>query len=393
MLLRTPLLAIAAALLAFAAWRDAAVEHWLYAAPGGAPALLRSDARVALAASDLAVLALDDEDEAFWRQAPDQARAALRANPLDAVAVRQLALAADALRQPGFVPGLLLADRISRRDVPTQIALLRLAAEANDYRRTFALLDTILTVEPPAGEQFFAPMATLLSDPAARAELARYGQRPWFTAFATGAIDKTANPADLAALLVVSKTSPPDAQAPLLPRLLSRLVDAGDYAAARDLALRFGKASPATLDSFGLSAATTDPRYAPLTWRLGASEAVQTGLTPDGALDVELRPGTAVPLAERTTALSPGSYVIEQQITRGDDGTSLLLEWELRCGADKTPVWKQPLSLPRQGGRFHARLEVPADCPLQRWRLTALADDAQSDASFRLAALRIGRVS
>lgn len=393
MRLHIPLLAVAAALFAFAAWRDAAVEYWLYAAPDDAPAPIRSDPRIALAMSDLAVRVPGEEDQAFWSAALETARAALRVAPLEAVAVRQIAITAGIFGQPDFVPGLLLAERLSRRDVPTQIALLRLAADADDYRQTFQRLDRVLTVNPPAADGFFGPMVVLLAEPAARTELARYGARPWFGAFASGAVDKVGRPADLATLLVASNAKPSADQPALLPRLLARLLDEGDHAVARDLALRFGKARPAALDGFALSRASTDPRFAPLTWRLEQSDAVQTGLAPSDALDVEVRPGNAVPVAERMTALAPGAYAFEQEIARGDDGDGdLQLDWALRCGADALPTWRHALSPPKQAARYRWPVNVPAECPLQRWQLTALADDAQSDASFRIAALRISRL-
>ena len=41
--------------------------------------------------------------------------------------------------------------------------------------------------------------------------------------------------------------------------------------------------------------------------------------------------------------------------------------------------------------RYRSRLDVPQDCAVQRWRLTALADETQADTSFRIAGLRVAR--
>jgi hypothetical protein len=387
------LLAIVALAVAVAAWRDSAVAYWLGVGPDDAPRLLRSDPRIALAASDVEALAQADAGEAVWQRVPAVARAALRATPLEPVAVRQLGFAAQALGRPDARRHLLLADRISRRDVPTEVALLRQAAEANAYRPSFQYLDTILTIEPSAGAGFFPPMTTLLADPQVRQTVAPYARRPWFGAFAAAALRETKNPADLAALLIESRAALPPAQAALLPQLLARLVDAGDYRAAKDLAVRFGGARPAALDEFAMTAATSDPRFAPLTWRLAQSDAVQTDLAADGALEVAVRPGSAGPVAERATRLTPGSYLIEQKVARADDRGELLVAWELRCAGqgETRPIWQQPLPLRKEAVRYRSRLDVPQDCAVQRWRLTALADETQADTSFRIAGLRVAR--
>lgn len=397
MRLRTFLLAIAALPLSLLAWRDTAVAYWLSADPVQAPWPIRSDPCIELAAADEVILDEREAGEQFWRTIPAQARTALRANPLEVTAVRDLALVADILGASGGTPDathyLRLAERMSRRDVPTQIALLRQAAEANAYRPTFMHLDTILSVNPSLGTQFFAPMATLLGDLEARRRLAGYADRPWFGAFVAGAVKEADNPADLAALLVESRATLPLAQAMLLPRLLGRLVDAGDYAAARTLAVGFGGARPAMLGNFALTGATTDPRFAPLTWRLGDSDVVQTSVSPEGVMEVDLRPGSTEPVAERVTRLAPGSYLIEQKVTRSDDDGPLFVAWELRCQLGKRMqlAWRQPVPVPQGEAHYRARLEVPNDCPIQQWRLMALADDTQTDASFRIGALRLAK--
>lgn len=375
---RTPFLAVAAALLAFAAWRDAAVAYWLDTGPDEAPWPLQSDSRIARAVADAGTLDEAGQDEAFERKVPGLARAVLRDDPLDAAAMRQLGQLA-------------LAERISRRDAATQAILLRQAAASNDYRGTFMHLDTVLATDPSAGQRFFAPMATLLADPQVRSALAGYGHRAWFGTFAAAAVTETGNPADLVALLLANRAPASEAAVSALPRLLTRLLDEDEYPAARDLALRFGKAEPRALDDFAMSPASVDPRFAPLSWRLADSEAVQAGLTPEGALEVRLRPGVVAAFAERVTALAPGGYAIEQSATRGEGDGTLLVAWELRCrrGDRVERVWRQPLPMQAEGGHHRAQLEVPADCPLQHWRLTALADDTQSDSTFTIAGLRI----
>lgn len=395
MALRTPLLVFVAALLALAAWRDAAVAYWISLDPVRAPALLGSDARLALAVTDAEAPVHGDKD--FWRSVPEVARRAARVAPLDPMPVRQLGFAEDALGRPGLDRYLGLAERISRRDVPTQVGLLRLAAEANRYPPSFSHLDLILTITPDVGAQFYAPMAALLAEPAVRNIMASYTRRPWFGDFAGAAAQESEDPEDLASLLIESHAVLPARPASLLPRLLGRLVDAGNYQKARDLALHVGRASVPALDDFAMTGATTDLRFAPLTWRLAQTEAVQAGLANDGALVIELSANSSAQIADRVTSLAPGNYTIEHAILRDGDGGELLLTWELFCGqGDEAKLaWQQrlPLQLPVPKGReyFRSHLEVPKDCPIQQWRLVGMADETQSDTTFRIAQLRISR--
>lgn len=390
MQLRIILLTLAAIPAAFLAWRDAAVEYWLYTEPDRAPALLRNAPRITLASSDVAVLSPGDKDKDFWLAVPAKAQTSLREAPLDAIAIRQMAFAAGSSDNASSVDMLSLAERVSRRDVPTQMALLRLAADAEDHGRTFLRLDRILTVAPAAGTRFFGPMAKLLADEPARRELMRYFGRRWFPAFALGAVRETEDPADLARLLIASGASSADAEPALLPALLERLALTGDYTTARELALRFGKAHPVALSSFALNKATTDARFAPLTWKLGQSEDVQTGLAPDKGVDVAIRPGQTVTIAERATKLTSGTYMIEQDVAPDDASTGLTLAWELRCGAGTTPSWRQAIVI-GSAETYRERVDIPPGCAPQRWRLLGAADDAQSDAAFRLVSLQIAR--
>ena len=390
---RTLLLAVAAPLLAFAAWRDAAIGYWLAVGAQRAPWPIQADPRIASAAIDAATLDDIGQLDTFWRAVPATARAALRSEPLDAVAVRQLGSAAAALDQPAALAHVALAERISRRDGPAQAILLRQAAQRNDYPGTFMRLDTLLTTSPAAGRQLFVPLTTLLGDPRVRHGLAAYGYRPWFGTFVAAAVGEAERPADLAALLLQNRAPASQPALTALPRLLTRLLDDGDYATARDLAVRFGRASPKVLNDFAMGPASTDARFAPLTWRLAEADAVQAALMPGGALEVRLRPGIVTAFAERVTAYPPGAYAIEQRAGRGEGDGALLVSWELHCrrGGGPERVWRQSLPMARESARYRLPLRVPPDCPLQYWRLTGLADDTQAEASFTLSGLRIVR--
>jgi hypothetical protein len=385
---------VVALVLAVLAWRDAAATYW--AGNGqAAPTLLKSDPRIAAAPAD-GTLLFNLLRRTPLRDPADpivaKARTMLRAAPLDAPAMRQLGLVAAVSGKPEASGKLALAERISRRDLPTQIALLDLTANAGDNAAALVHLDRLSTVSPSAGVQLFTPLAAFLADEGGRRQLIAYRQRNWFVSFVNVMADKAEDPGKVAALL--SEARLPRAEGfPAMQRLVDRLVGQDRYDAARDLAQGYGGADPAALDDFRLTGRTTDPAFRPLTWWLADGEAAQAGLANDGSLDVTIAPGKAALILDRATRFPPGSYVLDQQVQQDGEGADLFVNWQLRCkraGTDAdTVAWKQPVPLQSEPMHYRSQLRIPPDCPLQEWSLTALADGVRSDAGFRIASITL----
>jgi hypothetical protein len=386
---------IVALVLAVLVWRDAAVAYWSGNGQA-APALLQSDPRIASVPADGALL-FQLLRRSPLRDSVDPivatARAVLRGAPLEAAAMRQLGLAAAVSGTPSNAESqLALAERISRRDLPTQIALLDLAASAGDNAAALVHLDRLSTVSPRAGAQLFTPLAAFLADRGGRRQLVAYRERNWFVSFVNVMADTAEDPGKVAALLAEARL--PRAEGlPAMQRLVDRLVGQNRYAAARDLALGYGGADPAALDDFRLTDRTVDPAFRPLTWRLADGAVAQAGLSDDGSLDVTIAPGKAALILDRATRFPPGSYVLDQQVRKQGEGADLFVDWQLRCtradGDADTVAWRQPVPLRSEPMHYRSRLRIPPDCPLQEWSLTALADGVQSDAGFRIASITL----
>jgi hypothetical protein len=390
---RTLLLAALALVLAALAWRDAAAAYWLKAAPGSAPAGLASDPRIALAARD-PMLLFGAASRSDALAVLEEARAALRPAPLEAAAMAQLGLASTLLGNRQLKRKLHFAERISRRDRVTQAALVSLAATEGDYQATFDHLDKLLTVNPGAGTEIFASLAPLVADAKVREVLVRYAQRPWFSAFLYVVADNAANPADLAALMLGARALPPEHRSTLLPRVLHRLVDAGDHDLARQIAVKLGRADPAALDDFSFTAVSTDAALVPLSWQLRSDNIVQTHIAVDDGLEVGVTPGQPAVIAERVTDLSAGTYSLEQEVGGADTGQAPHLEWNLACksGSDARIVWRQPIPLREKLIRYRSMLHLPGGCAQQLWQLKVLASDRQTTARFRVKTAKLRRL-
>ncbi|BAK66821.1 hypothetical protein SLG_21460 [Sphingobium sp. SYK-6] len=392
---RTPallLLAVLACLLAGQAWRDASLAYWLATSPGLAPSFLQSDPRIGLELSDRYFFEPGALDVAATEKIVRDARAVLRDGALNAAAMRQLGLAANATGDPSFEGKLRLAERISRRDQETQLALMALATSRGDDVAALGHLDILLTVNPGMGREVFPALALPLHQPAFRRLLLRYSARPWFRHFLATAIQQSQDKSAVVALVLESGIPLAGDQRDLLPALLRPLIRSGDYEQARALAVASGRLDRRALESFALTQATTDPDFAPLTFSLHSSEIAQARLIEDGRLGVEVAPGRLVTLVDRITQLPPGAYAMRQSLDVGLLEQSPRVEWVLRCApGNAPPVWQQAVPPANGASAEPLPLTIPPDCGLQFWRLVVSTPDGQKPVRFEISALSLER--
>jgi hypothetical protein len=379
------ILTVAAVVLALAAGRDALIAWSLAINAAEVQRHVAGDPAVALALADRLLPPDKPPTPAQADALVRDTAAVLRSRPLHATALRDLARARAPLDVSRAEMLLLLAQRVSRRDPSTQNLLLRLAAERGDYGAAMAHLDRILTVNPKAIAIFRDTMVMLLDDPEAVHNLARFGNRPWFTDFALYAAGRVASPENLADLLMHSGMADEDHRGAIAPPVLRRLIAAGRYEQAREFAMRFVRASRSQLDGFGISAATTARALAPLSWRLGDGDKAQASLIGASTIAIDAYPGVPAVALERITLLPPGSYVLEQQVGQNDAEQPVSLEWRLACGDAAAPILRQPVPV----AAYRLRVEIPRDCPAQRWQLRVQVGDVPTGARLEVARLRL----
>lgn len=355
--------------------------------PSRAPSFLRQHPRVATRANDLSLLSGQPVPAAYREEVARNTRQILKETPLDAVALRQLSLlqAAEG-EEGGLAEALSIAERISRRDIGTEIALFDLSAKQGEYDAALRHLDRAVTVHPQVGASVFPLLASALGDTKFRTTVSRYTARPWFRSFLAVAADGAA-PADAAALVLESRIAFSDKDGSALPRLLARLVDDGRYEVARGLVITSGAGTGAAIDQVGFTAATTQGPLAPLTWRLTGNEIIRAESEGEGTLAIEVQPGAQGPVAERIMHLSPGRYVLDQHVEGTESGSGGALDWLITCGAKTSkaePIWEQAVPVPAAAAQYRSSFVIPQSCALQRWKLSVLAPEGQSAALIRL---------
>ena len=257
-----------------------------------------------------------------------------------------------------------LSNRISRRSLGTRLWLVQSAVERGDAARALAEMDLALRTSSAAPDMVFPALANGLEDPALVAPVARLVDRPsdWRTPFLTYAMNN-ADPGGAATLLIKLKDRR-GINAAAFDLLLVRLVDGGEFANARALARRFGRAR-------GGATLVADERFAderahyPFGWALtegetlGARRDIQRGIP---VLDYHANSAEGGQVAAQVLMMSPGSYRLATRVGRAASALQPL--WVLACAGASKPL--ATLELPARDLGVSARsVRIPADCPAQ----------------------------
>lgn len=330
-------------------------------------------------------LAMADAEDAPGARSAAAARAALLAQPLEASALRDLALA----RGGGALDLrlLALADRVSRRDFQTQILLLEASAQGGDTAATLRHYDALLSAAPAARDELFGVLTRALPIPEIQAGVLAYRDRAWFADLVAAAARQSGR-ARLALDLARrgGLLAPGEARDRLAPALIDALLSDGEAGAAAGLA---GAVGPREWRDLGFGAAARDERLGAFAWRLAASPAVAAGWGEGGGLSLAVEPGRRAVAATRVTALAPGAYRLYLTLAASEPPAAQA-EWRVAClGSEGEPFLAATAPAPEREIVHEEALTIPADCPLQSWSLWAEGEDAQTPSRVTLSRLAV----
>lgn len=373
MQLKSIILALCSGCLMAAAWSDASSrlsgEQAVVPLPlitGAGPIKLDQTEREALFTKSLS--------PAKREIVQDVATQSLAAEPLSATALwGWSASQADDVSKTG----LMVAEKVTRRELGVQMEWFRSKAEGGDLGASFKHLDRALTVYPDAAPMMLGGLAQVLKVKRVRTIVAPYSSRPWFGVLICEATSKTPNSLDIAALLTEANLKTASLQKGTLPGVLRRLVQEGEGFEAGQLALRMKALNQNGLEQFGVGEDTTQAEAKPLTWQLPTAGGVSGALGQQGQVTFIIEPGRSGTLLDRVTVYRNGSYNLTQSLSASDPRISLA--WELRCldGAVGRLVWSQSVPLQSSVRRLFAKVNIPTECPVQRWTLKGSASDLQ----------------
>lgn len=380
MQIKTILLAAAAVSLGASAW-SAAQSMLTSSEPALAVPVLNGPPRFKVVTTVRETLFTRKVAPTQAQDLENQALRSLAREPLDPTALWVWGAASPAPRAPDTI---LIAERVSRRELGVQMELFRALATNKDLAGGFRHLDRALTVYPEASATLLPGIAQSLDLSEIRALLIPYSQRPWFAGLVRQAAQNAPDTLGVAALLTEANTSVNALTPGTLPMLLAKLLSAEECYEAGQLAIRMQAISAEGLEQFGVSDQTINPESRPLTWQLTNSDAASVKQNGKSTIVFTVEPGRSATLLDRVTVYRSGTYLLSNTLSGSDPRLSA--NWELRCiGSDgerlaqsqRIPVNATPQST-------NVEITVPQGCPAQRWVFKASASDLQVSATGEL---------
>lgn len=373
--------------LALSATFRAAEAYWR-ADPAHAPRFIRSSPGLRLADAETRRAGLG------WQEidAPEvaaNARAVLVIEPLEAVALRQLAeLEPNSSAKTRQL--LQLSDRVTRRDMIGQILLINVAAGANDFGEALAHYDRALSVQPQLASTLLPVLANGLTDPGIVKELSKYASRPWFPPLLFIGVEQGAPVSAITQLALYAQPQRLAERDTLASELIDKqlAVERRDNTRTRTLVSRLGGDRQAILDDLAFNPATTRTQNYPLSWRLTDDGTIETTLLPPAGLVIRASPAGAGIAATRVSLLKPGIYRLSLRLMYDLDAPRAALLWDVAC-ADGRSLWKAELPHDREGVTIDASMAIPDGCGQQMWRLDVRADDSRFASTARISWLAV----
>lgn len=323
-----------------------------------------------------------DATSANRRRADTLARKALLNDALAVQAVSTLSLNAY-LRGDVAQTRRLLAysQKLSRRDLQTQLTAIEEAVARGDVAGTLYHYDVALRTNTDSWELLFPVLGGAATDPAVQAALvARLARRPmWGDSFITYTATHSPDPQATAALLTKLRraglTIADGARAPIINALIEQgALDQAwrYYAAGTPGAVRNGSRDPY------FTSRTDAPSL--LDWMPINDGSIATSIQrgdAGGVFDFAAPASVGGALLRQIQMLSPGNYRITGVSSGIEQAADALPYWSLSCRKDGKEFGRVVVPMSSQAeGRFEGRFVVPAGCPVQVLTMIARPSDA-----------------
>lgn len=315
------------------------------------------------------------------------ARESLSRQALNPVALRVLGISASI--KGGFEagrPAMAAANRLTRRDLATQFWLIEEAVSRGNVAGALSHYDHALRTKPGSQQVLFPVMTVAVEDPVLWPAFDRYVREPapWLGDFARFAVRNTKQPGVIARFFQRSGGLPRDeAFAALEAELLKRLVEAGTFAEASRYYRSLNGADPAILAETGFTGATTQEKFAPLTWELFAGPGISSAFLRDEKgeairLHATMETSATGAIARKIVYVAPGNYRFRAVQRTGAPAEGAVARWEMRCGASRggNVLWSKQAPLAPEGATIEDVIAIPAGCDAITVRLLSAAGTA-----------------
>lgn len=322
-----------------------------------------------------------DATAARRQRANQLARLALERDPTQPAAAATLAiqqlLAGD---MPGFRRWLEYSERLSRRNLRTQLLAIEDATMRSDIPAALEHYDIVLRTKRNGPDLLYPVLAKASSDPQIRPELVkRLAANPiWAASFIDYLAANGSDPGDVAVLFAALQKQRVVVAEGARAHVVNRMVEKGQFSQAWNYYGSFRRDAS--------QRASRDPRFviAPdnatvfdwmATSDASISASVQRGAA-GGVFDFSMPAGVGGVVLQQLQMLPPGDYILRGHSSGIDQPVASRPYWTLSCrgGAELGRVAVGNSA--DADGRFGGRFSVPANCPVQVLAMVTQASDA-----------------
>lgn len=390
--------AAAALLIAYGAFSASLVNIVASANPKMALSFDANSPVALVAAADALALRGMSADQAgpFDRMA----RSSVSAQALNPRALRLLAMTPDpAMRDAKRWALLDLSQRLSRREIGTQLLLIEKYAQTDAIAATLKHYDLALTTDQGSRDTLFPILAAAIEDPAINKEFSNYlaSHHPWIDPFIRFKLETDKGSNVLVDAANAARVKPQGAAfAEMKQHLFERSVRTGNYAAARTFQRRYAFSDASLLTSASFSPGAKSSMDAILRWRLFelpymVPEIGRSAPTSPYRLSVATSSSARGTVAAKLLLMPPGRYRVD--IAYGDVKltSATVATWTLRCigAAADSVIWSS-----NAAGRAptFSVVAIPSQCGAQDLELALSSGPDQDESILVVNSVKLVRV-
>lgn len=277
------------------------------------------------------------------------------------------------------------AQKLSRRDLRTQLWMIEDAVQRNDIPSALHQYDVTLRVFPNMGDLLFPVLGSAISDTTIRNELVKtLANRPsWEKGFIAFMAGNSPDPTSTAALFTSLRKAGIGVPELANAGATNALMAAGQFDAAWSYyaAIRPGADRRRSRDPrFDANLETPSQLdWTPINDGSGLTTSIQSGI-----FDFAAPASVGGPMLQQLQLLPPGRYRLSGHSVGIEQAAGAQPYWTLRCQNGRELGRVEVPNSNVANGNFNGSFAVPADCPVQTLVLTARASDAVAGLSGQL---------
>ena len=347
-----------------------------------------------------------DKASGQWRVSTSDAMKSLRSEGLNPRAVRQLAFVFENDGNEAKAFALMaLSERMSRRDIGTQLWMAQHRAYQNDVKGALRHIDIGLRTTPESRAMLFPLLMTALTDQNFQTAFASYvSESPsWIASFIDYALSQRQNLDILSRSIIAAGGLPSGVENDKLNmHVLNHLASGGYYGEIRPYYSTLKKADLSVLNDIALSPSGIDPQNGPLSWSTVQDVDVDAAIVrADNSkkyqIDVTVDPGKRRLAAQKLLYLAPGQYrqSATHIFTAGGADAAINWNWSCAVGSKAIPLVTKifrAAEVKSNAGPAVATVDIPEGCPIQLLTLTAVGGSDVDDSRITITELQIRKL-